>query len=209
VKDTNWRSRLLESTRGKILELLRTKERTVNELAATLKLTDNAVRAHLIALERDGLVSQAGVQPGFRKPHATFALTSDAEQIFPKAYGSLLNLFLAVFSEKLTPRELRVAMRAIGRKVADRYRTTFEGKNRKQRIEVALDILKELGGSVSVQKTEDGHFIYGRDCPLAAVTARHPEACQIAESLLTEVIGAPVKEHCVHDPGPRCCFKIR
>jgi len=209
VKDTNWRSRLLESTRGKILELLRTKEHTVNELAAALRLTDNAVRAHLIALERDGLVSQAGVQPGVRKPHATFALTSDAEQIFPKAYGSLLSLFLAVFSEKLTPGELRVAMRAIGRKVADRYRTAFEGKNRKQRIEIALEILKELGGAASLQKSEGGCFIRGRECPLAAATARHPQACQIAESLLSEVIGAPVKEHCVHDPRPTCCFKIR
>jgi predicted ArsR family transcriptional regulator len=209
MKDTSWRTRLLQSTRGQILELLKTKERTVNELAATLRLTDNAIRAHLIGLERDGLVSQAGVQPGFRKPHATYALTSDAEQIFPKAYGSILSLFLTVFSEKLTPRELRVAMRAIGRKVADRYRLTFEGKNRKQRLDIALNVLKELGGSASLQESEGGLFIRGRDCPLAAATARHPQACQIAESLLTEIIGAPVKEHCVHDPAPSCCFKIR
>ena len=209
MKDTNWRTRLLESTRGQILELLRTKERTVNELAATLGLTDNAVRAHLTSLARDGLVAQAGVRPGVRKPHATYTLTPEAEQIFPKAYGPILSLFLTVLSEKLTPRELRVAMRAVGHKVADRYRTTFEGKNRKQRVEIALNILKELGGSASLQESEGGHFIRGRNCPLAAATARHPQACQIAESLLTEVIGAPVKEHCVHDPTPSCCFKIR
>jgi predicted ArsR family transcriptional regulator len=209
MKETSWRTRLLQSTRGRILELLQTKERTVNELAATLRLTDNAVRAHLIGLERDSLVAQAGVRPGVRKPHATYTLTADAEQIFPKAYGMLLSLFLTVFSEKLTPRELPVAMRAIGRKVADRYRTAFEGKNRKQRIDIALNVLKELGGSASLQESEGGRFIRGRDCPLAAATARHPQACQIAESLLSEIIGAPVKEHCVHDPTPSCCFKIR
>ena len=71
---------MLESTRGQILELLRTKERTVNELAATLGLTDNAVRAHLTSLARDGLVVQAGVQPGVRKPHATYILTPEAEK---------------------------------------------------------------------------------------------------------------------------------
>ena len=95
MKKTGWRKRLLESTRGQILELLRTKARTVNELADALRLTDNAVRAHLLSLERDGLVSQAGKQPGFRKPHATYALTADAEQIFPKAYGALLDILLS------------------------------------------------------------------------------------------------------------------
>src|SRR5215467_12194918 len=92
VKDRGWRERLLESTRGRILQQLRAREETVNELAATLQLTDNAVRAHLLSLERDGLVQQTGIQPGFRRPHALYGLTSQSEQIFPKAYGALLDL---------------------------------------------------------------------------------------------------------------------
>jgi predicted ArsR family transcriptional regulator len=55
MKVTGWRTRILKSTRGRILDLLRAKEQTVNELAAALELTDNAVRAHLLSLERDGL----------------------------------------------------------------------------------------------------------------------------------------------------------
>ena len=54
---------------------------TVNDLAAELRLTDNAVRAHLASLERDRLVVQSGVKPGFRKPHATYALGPEAEQL--------------------------------------------------------------------------------------------------------------------------------
>src|SRR5947209_18453117 len=72
---TAWRKRLMESTRGRILETLREGARTVNHLAAALKLTDNAVRAHLLSLERDGLIVQSGTQPGFRKPHAVYVLT--------------------------------------------------------------------------------------------------------------------------------------
>src|SRR5438034_4638328 len=80
VKGGGWRERLLESTRGRILQELRAREQTVNELAATLKLTDNAVRAHLLSLERDGLIQQTGIQPGFRKPHVLYGLTSQSEQ---------------------------------------------------------------------------------------------------------------------------------
>lgn len=209
MKKTSWRSRILESTRGKILDLLRAKERTVNDLAAALRLTDNAVRAHLLSLERDGLVLQAGTQPGFRKPHVTYALTADAEQIFPKSYGVLLDLILIVISKQLSPKELRAAMREVGRRVADNHLSEVEGKSRKQRIEAALRILEDLGGSATFEKSDGKHFIRGRGCPLAAATSRHPEACLIAETLLSEVIGAPVKECCIHGTTPSCRFEIR
>src|SRR5437763_9822264 len=69
MKQIGWRERLFKSTRGKILDLLRTRERTLNELAAELRLTDNAVRAHLASLERDKLVSQSGMKPGSQTAH--------------------------------------------------------------------------------------------------------------------------------------------
>lgn len=119
----------------------------MNELAAALRLTDNAVRAHLLSLERDGLARQAGTQPGFRKPHATYALTAEAEQIFPKAYGPLLDLLVTVFSKKLSPKELRAAMREVGRKVADNHLLEVEDKPREHRIEPALRILRTWGRS--------------------------------------------------------------
>ena len=72
MKHIGWRDRLFKNTRGKILELLRARECTVNELADALHLTDNAVRAHLASLERDRLVVQSGMRPGIRKPHTTY-----------------------------------------------------------------------------------------------------------------------------------------
>jgi predicted ArsR family transcriptional regulator len=209
MKTIGWRTRLMESTRGKILDLLRTKEHTVNELAAALGLTDNAVRAHLSSLERDGLVHQSGLQPGFRRPHVMYTLTPDAEQIFPKSYGVLLDLLLIVISRQLSPKELRAAMRAVGKRVADNHLLEVKGKSRNKRIEAALRILKDLGGSATFEESDGKHFIRGNGCPLAAATSRHPEACLIAETLLSEIIGAPVKECCIHGSAPSCRFEIR
>ncbi|HYJ06803.1 MAG TPA: ArsR family transcriptional regulator [Chthoniobacterales bacterium] len=208
MKPTGWRKRVLASTRGQILQLLRTKDQTVNDLAAALELTDNAVRAHLLSLERDGLIHQSGTQPGVRKPHATYALSGEAEQVFPKAYGPLVDLILTVFERKMTPAELEAGMREVGRKVAGEHLEEVKGKTRQQRINAALRILSDLGGAARFEKSEGKHFIRGHGCPLAAATGHHPEACLIAESLLTEVIGAPVKECCVRQPQPSCCFEI-
>lgn len=181
----------------------------MNELAAALGLTDNAVRAHLLSLERDALVHQSGSQPGFRKPHATYALTADAEQIFPKSYGVLLDLLLIVISRQLSPRELCAAMRAVGKRVADNHLLEVKGKSRNKRIKAALRILKNLGGSVTFEESDGKHFIRGHGCPLAAATSHHPEACLIAETLLSEIIGVPVKECCIHGSTPSCRFEIR
>jgi predicted ArsR family transcriptional regulator len=208
VKDGGWRERLLESTRGRILQQLRAREQTVNELAATLKLTDNAVRAHLLSLERDGLVQQTGIQPGFRKPHALYGLTSQSEQIFPKAYGALLDLVLLVFERKVAPAELDAGMREVGRHVAALHAGEVKGKSWEQRIEAALAILQELGGSATFEESEGKHFIRGSGCPMAAATARHPAACLIAESLLTKVLGVSVKQRCRHNGAPSCLFEI-
>lgn len=209
MKTTGWRKRLMESTRGKILDMLRPKDQTVNDLAAALGLTDNAVRAHLLSLERDGLIHQSGTQPGFRKPHVTYALTPEAEQIFPKSYGVLLDLILIVISRQLSPKELRAAMREVGKRVADNHLDEIKGKSRSERINTALRILKDLGGAASFEESEGKHFIRGNGCPLAAATARHPEACLIAESLLSQIIGSPVEECCIHGAVPSCRFEIR
>ena len=209
MKHIGWRQRLFKSTRGKILELLRARECTVNELAEELQLTDNAVRAHLASLERDRLVAQSGMKPGIRKPHTTYALGPEAEHLFPKAYGRLVSLLMSIFSRQVKPRNLRAGMRAAGRKVAQEHLRGLQGKTRKQRIDAALGILKELGGAATFREEDGKNFIYDNGCPIAAATANHPEACLLAESLLTAIIGSPVKEHCVRGPTPCCRFEVK
>src|SRR5262245_19414890 len=88
--------RFFASSRGQVVTLLRRGERTVDEMAQALGLTDNAVRAHLATLERDGLVRQAGLRRGTSRPAYAYALTPAAERLFPKAYGALLRLLLDV-----------------------------------------------------------------------------------------------------------------
>jgi predicted ArsR family transcriptional regulator len=96
LKRTKLDKRFFESTRGRIVTLLRGTTKTVNELAQQLELSDNAVRAHLLSLERDGLIKQNGIQRGTRKPHVAYSLTEEAEHLFSKAYDALLNQLIAV-----------------------------------------------------------------------------------------------------------------
>lgn len=209
MKDSPWRKRLIESTRGRILALLRQGDRTVDDLATELELTDNAIRSHLLSLERDGFVVQAGTRAGARRPHTLYAATAAVEQVFPKSYGPLLDLVLTTLSRRVAKRDLRRAMREVGRKVAAGTGGSSIRGTRQQRIDYALRVLGEMGGSATFERFDGSEVIRGHGCPIAAATANHPDACLIAESLLSEIIGAPVKEHCQRGPTPSCCFEIR
>jgi len=68
-------------TRGQILALLRRGQMTVDELAQAIGVTDNAVRMHLAALERDGLARAVGVrrEGNVGKPATLYAVPPEAD----------------------------------------------------------------------------------------------------------------------------------
>src|SRR5690242_18826132 len=74
-------ARFLPSPRGRIVARLRGGDATVEELAAHLGVTDNAVRAQLAALERDGIVRHEGLRRGTRKPSHLYRLAASVEPL--------------------------------------------------------------------------------------------------------------------------------
>ncbi len=201
-----WDQRFFASTRGQIVALLRRASRTVEELARALGLTDNAIRAHLAALERDGLVRQQGVRRGGGKPAYAYALTPEAERLFPKAYGPVLRQLLDVLAERLGPAESEALLRAVGRRLAAGQ--TVPAGDLRARLAVAVAVLNDLGGLAELEEGDGAFVIRGYSCPLAAVTPGHPEVCKLAETLLTEVVGTSVRECCDRGEPPLCQFAV-
>jgi predicted ArsR family transcriptional regulator len=210
MKETRLGERFFESTRGRIVSLLRGQTRTVNELAEELEMTDNAVRAHLTTLERDGLIRQGGVQRGHRKPHFAYELTPEAEHLFPKSYDALLNVLLSVLKERLAPEELRDVLREVGRKAAAGT-TTIHSKDSdlSAKVEKAVEALEALGGAPRLEKEEDKIIIQSASCPFGAAVEAHPEVCRVAEALVAQITGGRVRERCNKTAiPPRCSFEI-
>ena len=206
MRTTRAEERFFGSTRGRIVTLLRRERRTVDELAGELGLTDNAIRTHLVALERDGLVTQGELRRGSGKPSFTYTLTPEAERLFPKAYGVLLQQLLDVLGERL-PREVMVdALRETGHRLAAGSSAGDDALP--QRLEAALAILGNLGGLAEAEVSERGVLIKGYSCPLAAAVEGNPDACLVAETLLSDLIGVPVHQVCDQGPPPRCRFEI-
>jgi predicted ArsR family transcriptional regulator len=206
MKHTKLDRRFLESTRGQIVTLLRGEPRTVEELAGLLELTDNAVRAHLTTLERDGLVRQSGVRRGPRKPHFTYSLTPEAERLFPKAYDALLNQLIAVLKGRLNEEEVEGLLREVGQNLA--AGASAEGDDLQSRVQTALGALESVGGAARAEQEGERVVIRSGGCPFADTVSAHPEVCRLAESLIAGIVRVPVKERCDREGPPRCRFEI-
>lgn len=198
--------RFFASTRGRIVTLLRRANHTVDELATALDLTDNAVRAHLATLERDGVVQQRGARRGSGKPALIYELAPGAEQLFPKAYGPVLQQLLEVLSERMLPDEVETLLGEVGRRIATRW--NVPRGDLRMRLEAAVEILNELGGMAELEVCDQHYCIRGYSCPLAAVVPNHPEVCHLAETLLTQLVGVAVEEHCDRNESLQCCFTV-
>jgi predicted ArsR family transcriptional regulator len=204
---TDLDARFFETTRGRIISILRSGNGTVNEMAAGLGISDNAVRAHLLALERDGLVRRSGTVKGFRKPHYVYALTRDAGKLFPRPYDSLFSKLISVLKGKLSRVAMLETLQALGRSLAVREGKQA-GDDLDSRVSEVLSEIESLGGKATAASENGTIVISSASCPFADAVSEHPEVCKVTEALIEDVTGRQVRETCDRSGEPKCRFEI-
>ena len=202
-----WQRQNEGSTRGKLVALLRRGERSVEELAQALGITDNAVRAQLASLERDGVVAAHRIRRAgtVGKPATMYGLTAGTSPMLSAAYAPMLAALLAELDARLTGRQLDAALRAAGRRLAPASR---DNASFARRVEAGAELLHGLGADAELVKTTDGYEIVAHGCVLAEAVAACPKSCRAVESMLTGVVGTRVRERCDRSGPPNCRFMI-
>jgi predicted ArsR family transcriptional regulator len=201
-------ARFLDGTRERIVTLLWRADRTVGELVEALGLTGNAVRGHLAALERDGLVRRGEVRRGAGKPAAVYTLTPAAERLFPSAYARVLHGMLDVAAERLGAAAFEALVRDAGRRLAAALAPGGPARDLRGRAEQATALLAELGGAPELDTGDGALVVRSHRCPLGALVLQHPEVCRLMETLLTEAVGAPVHQACAREDALWCVFEL-
>jgi DeoR family transcriptional regulator, suf operon transcriptional repressor len=204
------RKKLLDSSRGRIVSLLRRGALTADDIASELRVTRSAIRAHITGMERDGVVRRAGQRPGTTRPSHVFELTPEVEQLLSSAYIPLLTQLVEVFAAGLPAAQLETMLRQAGKKLADELsRGRRPAGNLASRVAMASELMNEQLGATTRVEENGGYIIRGFGCPLAALTGNHPGVCLAMESFVAEVVGVSVRECCDRAERPQCCFEIR
>lgn len=187
-------------SRDRILDLLRWEPRTVDELADRIGLTLNGIRAQLTALERDGLVTRAGLRHAGTagKPPVLYALSQNAAEGYSSAYAPTLQTLVRVMRNRLDDDAFHTLMTETGRTLGLEKRGTD-----------AKSVLEALGAKVREEPLmRGGEHLEGARCPLADVVREEPGTCEVVRSMLATAVGREVTMHCHHGEAPRCCFDI-
>ena len=196
-----------QNTRGRIVGLLRRSPQTVEELATALGVTDNAVRAQLASLERDGMVRQHGLRRGSGKPSFSYALQSEFEPLLSKAYIPMLVRLLRGMGERLPAQQLNDLLNEVGQDWAGELPRV--SGDLKTKVVAASNLLNDLGGVTEIEQEGRCLMIKGYSCPLALAVRENRGVCVAVQALLSRYIGENVIEHCDRD-GERvhCRFEV-
>jgi predicted ArsR family transcriptional regulator len=197
-----------QNTRGRLIALLRRSPHTVEELATALGVTDNAVRAQLATLERDGMVRQHGLRRGSGKPSFSYALRSDFEPLLSKAYIPMLVRLLRGMGERLPASQMTDLLNEVGQAWAGEL-PRLSGDLR-SRVVAASNLLNELGGVTEIEQDHRCLVIRGYSCPLALAVRENRGVCVAVQALLSRYLGENVVEHCDRE-GERvqCRFEVQ
>jgi predicted ArsR family transcriptional regulator len=203
------RQHLLDTSRGRIVTLLRSGGLTADDIATRLDLTRSAIRVQITAMERDGVVRNVGKRPGTTRPSYVYELTPEVEQLLSKAYIPVLSHLVDVFAEALPTEQVETLLRRTGKALAGELsREKRIAGGLKARAAAASQLMNEQLGALTHVEGNGGITIRGAGCPLAALTGKHRGVCLTMESLLTEIVEAPVRECCDREGRPQCCFEI-
>ncbi len=199
----------MQETRRRIVELLRVQGgQTVHDLARALELTRTAVTSHLARLQAEGFVSRRGLRAGARRPSVLYALTAEADALFPKAYED----FSASLLEEIKREgdgNLKVLLRRLGDRWIARDLPQVERLQGRDRLEQAKQILTERGFLPVLNRLGKGYVLREHNCPVMRLAVAHPEICDMIHRWLESLFGVPLERvNCMRQGDPFSAYRI-
>jgi len=199
------------STRQQIVKLLRTRGgMTASTLAEELRITSMGVRRHLAALERSDLVRVEMQRQKMGRPTFIYALTDQAQDLFPKNYHTLANQFLDAARDTNGMYGVKTLFNARMNHLLKQYRPRMVGKKLGERVAELAKIQDEAGYMAIWEESDGGFLLKEQNCAIYRVACRHQEACQFEIELFRKLLNADITriEHQIK--GDRnCTYLVR
>lgn len=197
--------------RAFILAINRHGEARAEDLAKDMLLSLSAVRAQLITLAQDGLVTFRRVRAGRGRPKHLFRLTPTAEALLPNRYREILISLLLTLETQSPP-----VLDAVFEQVAAQFSLPPSSAERilslppEERVKEVTPLIERLGFQASC--TFDGGMaqVVLHHCPLLAITSRYGQPCEAELRWYSSVFPEALVERTAHRPSgdSACAFVV-
>ena len=185
---------------------------TLDELSGYLKITRNAVRQHVAALENNGIVTQGVTRPSGGRPEQLYILSDEGKEFFPRNYSWFAQLMLESIAQESGAAGLKERLGAMGVGVAQQLLSQNSAlKTREQKVEKLSEVMETLGYNSRSSSVEgDAPTIEADNCIFHNLAIKKPEICQFDLALLSAFTdSAVIHEGCMAKGGNVCRFKFK
>jgi predicted ArsR family transcriptional regulator len=201
-----------ERQRQLLQQLLKNKSGlTVDELSEGLKITRNAVRQHLAALESDRLIAPGATRPSGGRPQQLYVLTDKGKEVFPRHYSWFSQLVIEAIKHEHGAEGLRERLGAIGSSVAAQLRTQYpELKTREQKVEKLAAVMEQLGYNArNTSPVDKAPMIEADNCVFHELAKKNPEICHFDLEMMGTFTDSKVDhQECMARGGNVCRFRF-
>lgn len=176
-----------------------------HELVAALGVTATAVRQHLAALERAGLISSESVASGRGRPRHYYGLTRAGREAFPRRYDALAASMVTELAQQLGDDQLPRAMRRMGRRTAKDL-----GQPASLSVSGVAEVMLQLGYAAHGETAADGSDeIVAMNCVFHRLAQEQPAVCEFDLEFMRTATGRSVEHRQCMVRGDTCCrFKF-
>lgn len=177
---------------------------SIDDLASHLEVTRTAIRQHLTALERDGLILRGETRPTGRRPEQLYLLSTPGRELFPRQYQLLADLLIGEIAEIIGHEHLVRLMRSLGQKMAAGMEQKVVAEDQ------IVSHMNQAGYEAEVFFRSSGEKeIVAHNCVFHHLAEAHPEVCELDLALIG-ALGAGDVEHleCMVRDGEVCRFQL-
>lgn len=182
---------------------------SVSWLSREVGISPMAVRQHLHALERQGIVHSDVRKTGVGRPVSLYWLTERAENIFPKSYGRFISEVLKTVERLDGKGKVDDIFRARKEETLKARQEVLAGLGPLDRARTFAEMLNQDGYMAELGEAEGGYSLRQFNCPISEVAAKHRAACKYELELYRDLLGAGVRRsECIGEGDASCTYLI-
>ena len=182
---------------------------SIDEMASQLEISRNAVKQHLVILEKQLLVQEAALNSTGGRPARCYSLTEKGVNYFPKQYAWFCNLLLSELASELTTEQLEKKMWQMGVKLAHSVLPQFSQKSAQQKLTMLVELMQSLGYHAELEQEHEQFSIKALNCVYHDLAQQHPELCQFDQALIATLLEQPIQQtQCMAKQDCACRFNV-
>lgn len=182
---------------------------SIDEMASQLQISRNAIKQHLVLLERAQLIQKHTLNITGGRPAQSYVLTEKGFNHFPKQYSWFCNLLLTDLKADMGEEAFKRYMAKLGVKLAHSLMQQFQFKSPADKITELVGVMQSLGYHARQDSLSAEPTLLAFNCVYHDLAQQHPELCEFDHALMSTLLEKPLTQtECMARNGCVCKFLV-